>query len=71
MSNLGECPKCAKRVLHVNVDRVVGLVDGESKSHGLSYSCIHCNTVLGVQIDPPAKPRARRKNRDTQAPELS
>jgi hypothetical protein len=25
----------------------------------LSYSCIHCNAVLHVQLDPRAKPRRR------------
>ena len=61
MPNLGECPKCGKRVLHVNIDNVVGLADGEAKPRCLSFSCIHCNAVLGVQIDARAKPRARRK----------
>ena len=55
----GECPKCGKRVLHVNVEHIVGLVDGSSKARCLSYSCIHCNTILGVQIDPRSKPRLR------------
>ena len=54
-----ECPKCGKRVLHVNVEHIVGLVDGSSKARCLSYSCIHCNTILGVQIDPRSKPRLR------------
>ena len=55
----GECPKCGTRVLHVNVEHIVGLVDGSSKARCLSYSCIHCNTILGVQIDPRSKPRLR------------
>jgi DNA-directed RNA polymerase subunit RPC12/RpoP len=60
MANLqGECPKCGKRVLHVNVEQIVGMVDGSSKARCLSYSCIHCNTILGVQIDPRSKPRLR------------
>ena len=50
MSILGQCPKCGHRVLHVNVEQVVGVVDGESKARCLCYSCIHCNTVLGVQM---------------------
>ena len=57
----GECPKCGKRVLHVNIDNVVGMVDGNSRARCLSYSCIHCNTVLGVQVDHRAKPRSRAK----------
>lgn len=71
MPNLGECPKCGKRVLHVNVDPVIGLIDGESQSRGLSYSCIHCNAVLGVQMDPRSKARARRKSREAEAPPSS
>ncbi|MFT4179113.1 MAG: hypothetical protein QM612_06580 [Thermomonas sp.] len=61
MAIQGECPKCGKRVLHVNVESVVGVVDGTSKARCLSYSCIHCNAVLGVQIDHRGKPRARSK----------
>lgn len=59
MAIQGECPKCGKRVLHVNVEIIVGMVDGDSKARCISHSCIHCHTVLGVQIDPRAKPRAR------------
>lgn len=61
MAIQGECPKCGKRVLHVNIDNVVGMVDGNSSARCLSYSCIHCNTVLGVQVDHRAKPRSRAK----------
>lgn len=59
----GECPKCGKRVLHVNVEQIVGMVDGSSKARCLSYSCIHCNSILSVQIDPRAKPRPRGSSR--------
>lgn len=61
MSILGQCPKCGHRVLHVNVEQIVGVVEGDSKARVLSYSCIHCNAVLGAQIDPRAKSRPRRK----------
>jgi DNA-directed RNA polymerase subunit RPC12/RpoP len=61
MSIAGQCQKCGQRVLHVNVENVLGMVDGESKARCLSYSCIHCHAVLGVEIDPRAKPRPRRK----------
>ena len=57
----GECPKCGKSVLHVNIENVVGMVDGASKARCMSYSCIHCNCVLGVQVDHRAKPRPRAK----------
>ena len=59
MAIQGLCPKCGKRVLHVNVEHVVGVVEGSSKARCLSFTCIHCNTVLGVQIDQRAKPRSR------------
>jgi hypothetical protein len=61
MSIAGQCPKCGQRVLHVNVENVLGMVDGESKARCLSFSCIHCHAVLGVEIDPRAKPRPRRR----------
>jgi hypothetical protein len=60
MTNRGVCPKCGKRVLHVNVENIVGLIDGESKARCMSYCCIHCNTVLGVAID--SRSKARPKN---------
>ena len=59
MAIQGECPKCGKRVLHVNVENVVGMVDGESKARCLSFTCIHCNTVLGVQMDKRLKRRPK------------
>ncbi len=61
MTIQGICPKCGKRVLHVNVETVVGMVAGASKSRCITHSCIHCNVVLGVQIDHRAKPRPKRK----------
>jgi DNA-directed RNA polymerase subunit RPC12/RpoP len=61
MANQGECPKCGKRVLHVRIENVVGTVGDESSGRCLSYSCIHCNAVLGVQVDPRAKARPKRK----------
>ena len=62
MANQGECPKCGKRVLHVRIENVVGTIGDESSGRCLSYSCIHCNAVLGVQIDPRAKARPKRKS---------
>jgi len=68
MTNQGECPKCAKRVLHVNIENINGLIGGENQSRCLSYCCIHCNAVLGVQIDSRAKPRPRQKARPKDVP---
>lgn len=60
MINQGECPKCGKRLLHVRVESVVGQNNGNNDDiRCLSYSCIHCNVVLHVQLDPRAKPRSR------------
>ncbi len=60
MIHQGHCPKCGKRVLHVHVENVVGMVANESKAHCISYSCIHCFAVLGVQMDPRGKRRSKR-----------
>ena len=60
MINHGECPKCGKRVLHLRIETAVATVDDESKGRCLTFSCIHCNTVIGVQMDQRAKPRPRR-----------
>ncbi len=62
MAIQGECARCGKRVLHVNVETIVGMVDGDSKARCMSYSCIHCNAVLGVQMDHRVKPRARSRS---------
>lgn len=59
MANQGEGPKCGKRVLHVNVETVIGMLAIESKGRCLRYSCIHCNSVLGVQVDHRTKPVSR------------
>ncbi|SHE90736.1 hypothetical protein SAMN02745204_01384 [Thermomonas hydrothermalis] len=60
MTIQGTCPQCGKRLLHVNVEQIVGIVDGVSKARCISLSCIHCHAVLGVQLDSRAKPRPRR-----------
>ena len=59
MIHQGHCPKCGKRVLHVHVESVNGMVENESKVKCLAYSCIHCSAVLGVQIDPRSKRRSK------------
>lgn len=59
MTNQGECPKCGKRLLHVRIENVNGQNNGNDDIRCLSYSCIHCNVVLNVQLDPRAKPRRK------------
>lgn len=57
--NLSECPRCGKRLFHVRIENVLGQNNGSDDVRCLSYSCIHCNAVLGVQLDPRAKPRRK------------
>jgi hypothetical protein len=57
--NQGECPKCGKRLFHVRVENVLGQNSGNGDVRCLSYSCIHCNAVVGVQLDPRARPRRK------------
>ena len=59
MANHGVCPKCGKRLLHVNIELVMGMIAGESKARCMSYSCIHCHAVLGVHLDKRSKPRPK------------
>jgi hypothetical protein len=63
MANQGTCPKCGKRMLHVNIEIVMGLIEGESRARCLSYSCMHCHAVLAVHLDARAKPRTKGSRR--------
>jgi hypothetical protein len=67
MIHQGVCPKCDKRVLHVHVESVFGMVEGESKARCLSFCCIHCKAVLGVQIDSRGKKRSKRESEEIAA----
>ena len=60
MINQGQCPKCSQRVLHVRVESAVATVDESAKGRVMTFSCIHCHAVLGVQMDPRGKPRPKR-----------
>ncbi|MDG6347954.1 hypothetical protein QAA18_04250 [Luteimonas sp. 8-5] len=62
MAIQGQCGKCGHRVLHVNVEEIVGVVDGDSKARILTFNCIHCHAVLGVQLDPRTKRRPKGKH---------
>ena len=57
MIHHGKCPKCGKPVLHVHVESLNGIVADDPKAKCLSFCCIHCFAVLGVQMDP----RGRRR----------
>ena len=63
MINQGKCPYCKNTVLHARVERVGGIIEDDSKARCLSFSCIHCNAVLGVQLDA----RARRRPKGTKS----
>ncbi|HTD28223.1 MAG TPA: hypothetical protein VK660_02420, partial [Xanthomonadaceae bacterium] len=54
--------------LHVHVETVNGMVANESKAACLTYSCIHCFAVLGVQLDPRGKRRSKRVEPKAGAP---
>ena len=61
MINQGKCPHCKKTMLHARVEKVGGMIGDESKARCLSFSCIHCNAVLGVQLDARARRRPKIK----------
>jgi len=52
MINSGICPKCGKIISAVKIEDVDVRVGFQSKWRGISYCCLHCNTVLNVEIDP-------------------
>lgn len=59
MINQGKCPHCKKTMLHARVEKVSGMIQDDSKARCLSFSCIHCNAVLGIQLDARAKRRPK------------
>ncbi len=65
MINQGKCPHCKKTMLHARVEKVAGMIQDDSKARCLSFSCIHCNAVLGVQLD--ARAKRRPKNNKPEA----
>lgn len=44
-------PQCSKVINQVRISKMHG-VDGTRKQKCVTFSCPHCFTVLGVQIDP-------------------
>lgn len=49
-----KCPRCEEVVRGIIVREVRGCGYGGRKWQCLSMNCPHCNTSLGVQIDPRA-----------------
>jgi hypothetical protein len=52
MINVGKCPKCSKNIHAVNIEHVDVNQSFQTKWHGVSLVCPHCDTVLGAAIDP-------------------
>lgn len=50
----GKCPKCEKVVASLNLNGVTASVFLGKKWNAVTYSCPHCATILGCQIDPVA-----------------
>jgi hypothetical protein len=50
----GKCPKCEKTVAAVSIEHIDVLQAFTKRWHGVSFLCTHCQTVLGVGIDPVA-----------------
>ena len=49
----GRCPKCEAVLMHVNVQHI-DVKAARTSWVGVSYVCPHCQTILGVSIDPVA-----------------
>jgi transcription elongation factor Elf1 len=47
----GKCPKCEATVMQVSLAEI-SIPATEATWRGITYSCIACGTVLGVQMDP-------------------
>jgi hypothetical protein len=50
--NQGLCPKCDRLITHVEVADVTINVSLHPRWKGFSYACPHCNTVLGIEMNP-------------------
>ena len=54
MINTGKCPKCEKLLLNVKVETIDLTENLTQRWKGASYSCPHCHTILGVELNPTA-----------------
>jgi RNase P subunit RPR2 len=52
MINTGTCPKCDKVLVNVKAEDMRVNVGFTPAWQGLSFLCPHCNTVLGIGINP-------------------
>ena len=46
------CPSCKQHVSTAIANEMLLMVPGGKTWNGLSYVCPHCQTILGVQMDP-------------------
>ncbi len=54
MFTTGKCPSCKKVPASVNIQAMPVNQNFQAKWNGVSYVCPHCQTILGVGIDPVA-----------------
>jgi len=47
-----QCPKCDNLAKEVRLEETIINVDSKKQLLGLVYSCLNCNSVLSIQIDP-------------------
>lgn len=52
MINTGKCPKCESTLSNVKLQGMPVNEGFQERWHGVSYLCPHCDTILGVSIDP-------------------
>jgi uncharacterized protein with PIN domain len=48
---VSKCPKCENSFVHVNIKEIKGKIGGK-QWNCISYNCPHCETSLGIQMDP-------------------
>ena len=48
----GKCPKCEQLVTRLDASAVELYVESGKTLHGATFSCPHCQTILGAGVDP-------------------
>ena len=53
--SMAKCPKCETVVPHVKAEPILcEALPGKPSHEGISYLCPNCNTILGLEINPPS-----------------
>jgi RNase P subunit RPR2 len=55
---MGICPHCETALLTVDIEAVTLSATNMSSHKGLTYSCTHCQKILGVSVNPSAEETA-------------